>query len=122
MVVSVQLPAPSSSSSSAQEAVQVQLCGTQLKVSVNKQQQQLGDSSKQWPSQQQQEPTSACIHLPFAASQEGAEAELLGSSGQLVVRLPYLPLQQWVQQMEQEAPHAFSKLPVAHEAYMELED
>jgi hypothetical protein len=123
MVVSVQLPALSSSSSWAQEAVQVQLCGTQLKVSVNQQEQQhIGDSSKQWPSQQQQGPTSACIHLPFAASHEGAEAELSGSSGQLVVRLPYLPLQQWVQQIEQEAPYTFSKLPVAHEAYMELED
>lgn len=123
MVVSVQLPAPFGSSSWAQEAVQVQLCGTQLKVMVNQQQQQqLGDSSKQWPSQQQQEPMSACIHLPFAASHQGAEAELQSSSGQLVVRLPYLPLQQWVQQMEQDAPHAFSKLPVSHEAYMELED
>lgn len=121
MVVSLQLPAPSSSTSWSQEAVQVQLCGTQLKVLVDQQQQQGG--GKPWPSQQQQqEPTAVCIHLPFAASPEGAEAELHGSKGQLVIRLPYLPLQQWVQQMEREAPHAFSKLPVAHESYMELDD
>lgn len=123
MVVSVQLPAcggSSSSSSWSQDAVQVQLCGTQLKVSVDQQQQQQLDAAS--IQQPQQEPAATCIHLPFAASHEGAAAELRGSTGQLVVRLPYLPLQQWVQQMEQEAPRAFSKLPLAHEAYMELDD
>jgi hypothetical protein len=114
MVVSVQLPDPCSSASWAQEAVQVQLCGTQLRVLVDHQQQQ---------QQQQQGPTSLCIALPFAASHEGAEAELQGSTArQLLVRLPYLPLQDWVQRMEQEAPTAFTKLPIAHESYMELDD
>lgn len=125
MVVSVQLPAcagSSGSSSWSQDAVQVELCGTQLKVSVDhhKQQQQQGESFSRQRSQQ--EPAATCINLPFAASQQGAAAELRGSTGQLVVKLPYLPLQQWVQQMEQEAPHAFSKLPLAHAAYMELDD
>jgi hypothetical protein len=128
MIVSVQLPAcagsssGSSSSSWSQDAVQVQLSGTQLKVSVDhhKQQQQQGETfTRQQP---QQEPAATCINLPFAASQQGAAAELRGSTGQLVVKLPYLPLQQWVQQMEREAPHAFSKLPLAHAAYMELDD
>lgn len=127
MVVSVQLPAPNSSSSSSpgntswQDTVQVQLCGTQLKVSAGHQQQQPGTSSStQRPSQQG--PTSVCIHLPFAGNPAGGEAELHGSTGQLVVRLPYLPLQDWVAQLRREAPHAFSKLPVAHESYMELDD
>lgn len=125
MVVSVQLPGPSSSAGWSQEAVQVQLCGTQLRVLVNQQQQQEqqqgGHSSTPWPSQQG--PTSVCIGLPFAAGHEGAEAELWGDTGQqLLVRLPYLPLQDWVQQMEQEAPTAFTRLPIAHESYMELDE
>jgi len=135
MVVSVQLPAPSTSSSTwSPDAVSVQLCGTQLRVMVDhkqqqqhQQQQRQEGASQQQPSQQQQQqqqqgPSSVCIQLPFAANHAGAEAQLQSSSGQLVVQLPYLPVQQWVQQLQQEAPTAFSKLPVSHEAYMELDD
>ncbi|WIA38069.1 hypothetical protein OEZ86_001438 [Tetradesmus obliquus] len=59
--------------------------------------------------------------LPFAASSAGAEAQLLPDSKQLQVQLPYLSAQQWVQQLVDQAPHAFSKLPVAHSAYTELD-
>jgi hypothetical protein len=38
---------------------------------------------------------------------------------ELQVQLPYLPMQHWVQQLQQQAPHAFSK--VAHSAYTELD-
>lgn len=130
MVVSVQLPAHSTSSSTwSSGAVSVQLCGTQLRVAVDHKQQhqrQLQEGTgQQQPSQQQpqqQGPSSVCIQLPFAATHAGAEAQLQSSSGQLVVQLPYLPVQQWVQQLQQEAPTAFSKLPVSHEAYMELDE
>lgn len=61
------------------------------------------------------------VQLPFSASGAEGTAELRGS-GQLVVELPYQPVQEWLQQLKAAAPHAFAQLPVKHAAYMELDE
>lgn len=59
------------------------------------------------------------VELPFAVNAQHAEAVL--QAGQLLLRLPYYPVASWVQQLIQQAPHAYGALPVANSAYMELE-
>jgi len=72
------------------------------------------------------------VQLPFAVTAEGAEAVLLKrppgaqaaaaqAGGQLQLRLRYLPLRGWVDEMAAAAPRAFDKLPLASEAYMQLQ-
>jgi hypothetical protein len=109
MVVTLQLPEVCSSSSSdgsswSAASLQVEVCGRQLRLDAG--------AIAGGP---------CIVQLPFAASSVGAEAQLQPGSRQLQVQLPYLPVQQWVQQLQQQAPHAFSKLPVAHSAYTELD-
>ncbi|GBF96758.1 hypothetical protein Rsub_09614 [Raphidocelis subcapitata] len=77
------------------------------------------------------------VRLPFAVSAAGARAELVGGCGggkgagggegagggggqELRLRLPYLPLRQWVDELAAAAPRAFASLPVEGAAYMEL--
>jgi hypothetical protein len=110
MVVTLQLPEVCSSSSSSSDSsswsassLQVQVCGRQLRVDAG--------AAAGGP---------CIVQLPFAASSVGAESQLQPGR-QLQVQLPYLPVQQWVQQLQQQAPHAFLKLPVAHSAYTELD-
>ncbi len=124
--VTVQLPAGwaaggSSQGGAAAADFDVQVCGQEVFVSV--------------PGCQE-----LSIQLPVAVSAEGAEAVLLkpaaasgggltkgGAGGQqqgagrLQLRLPYQPLRKWVDEMAAATPHAFDKLPVAGEGYMELE-
>lgn len=104
MVVTMQLPHRSDSSSWSDSSIQVEVCGRQLRVTAG--------AAAGGP---------CIVQLPFAASSAGAEAQLLPDSKQLQVQLPYLSAQQWMQQLVDQAPHAFAKLPVAHSAYMELD-
>ncbi|KAI8476272.1 MAG: pre-RNA processing PIH1/Nop17-domain-containing protein [Monoraphidium minutum] len=70
------------------------------------------------------------VQLPLAVTAEGARAALEwasagkaggGGGGQLLrLRLPYLPLRRWVDDMAAATPHAFGGLPVAGDEYLEL--
>jgi hypothetical protein len=70
------------------------------------------------------------VRLPFAVSAGGARAKLFTSScsgggggggGQeLRLKLPYLPLRAWVDELAAAAPRAFASLPVEGGDYMEL--
>lgn len=105
MVVTVQLPKQSSSSSWTAAGLKAEVSGQQLRIGPA--------------------PAAAAagcvVQLPFAASGEGATAEV-DPAGQLVFRLPYLPVQNWVEQLVSKAPHAFADLPLAHASYMELDE
>jgi hypothetical protein len=120
MVVSIQLPPGCSASSGnrrcSPQDIAVELCGMQLRVRLAPAQHQ--DQQQQAAQQQQQQ---CCVQLPFAAAADGAAASLQAASGRLRVELLYLPVQAWAQQLAREAPHAFAALPVAHDAYMELD-
>ncbi|KAF6265150.1 pre-RNA processing PIH1/Nop17-domain-containing protein [Scenedesmus sp. NREL 46B-D3] len=105
MAVTVQLPHSSDASKPA-SSIQVAVCGRQLRVTADAAAAAAGPYH---------------VQLPFAASTAGAEAQLHPGSRRLQVHLPYLSAQQWVQQLVEQAPHAFSQLPVAHSAYTELD-
>jgi hypothetical protein len=104
MIVTLQLPQQLDSSSWSDSSMQVEVCGRQLRISAG--------AAAAGP---------CIVQLPFAASSVGAEAQLRRGGSELQVQLPYLPVQQYVQQLVDQAPHAFSKLPVAHSAYTELD-
>jgi hypothetical protein len=104
MVVTLQPPQTTDSSSLSYSSIQVEVCGRQLRVTAG--------AAAGGP---------CIVQLPFAASSAGAQAQLQPGSRELQVQLPYLSVQQWVQQLVDQAPHAFSKLPVAHSAYTELD-
>lgn len=110
MLVTLQLPpagnSGSSSSSWSASGIIAEVCGRQLRVTA--------------AAVLSEDP--CVVELPFAAGSEGAMAQLLAGGTHLQVRLPYLPLQQWVQQLATKSPHVFSKLPVAHQTYMELDE
>lgn len=103
MVVTVQLPQNSSCSAGDYK---IEVCGRQLRVTLAS----AADNA-----------AGPClVQLPFATSSKEAKAELQ-ACGQMVVTMPYLSLQQWVEQLTAEAPYAFTQLPIAHASYMELD-
>ncbi|KAF8055399.1 pih1d1 [Scenedesmus sp. PABB004] len=73
------------------------------------------------------QPGPCVVALPFAGSPAGADAALAapargGGAQRLTVRLPYLPVADWVAALADAAPRAFAELPVAHADYMELDE
>jgi hypothetical protein len=117
MVVAVQLPARCSISSSGSGSgawspgdVRVEVSGMRLRVTL---------AGQLAPDKQQEQ--VCCMQLPFAADPKGARAQLEAGSGRLAVHLRYMPVAAWAAAVAADAPQAFAALPVAHDAYMELE-
>lgn len=107
MIVDIQLPDNLGHDPTAAN-IRAEVCGRQLRIAV--------------PSPSRSGiPDDFVLDLPFVADTSGSLVELQ-QGGKLRIMLAYLPCDMWVKQLIDEAPHAFTELPVSHASYMELDD